>query len=262
MIETHVDRARETVEAERDVLAEERAAYEQFRRRVADVSTAEGRPTVSASASLGGVATRTSSGDAGDTACATVREAFAETVRPHSVDDVGDEPLLETIREELGDGVALALAPTTGPGFTPQTKEAVLSATCERRHAIDATIDALDDEAESLQEVCKAVGEITEWLDAAEETPLPALGFDALRERHEQLSSYRERCATLLDDRQALLQQTTGRNPGADVGHRCLVRYLYQSFPVVYPVLSTLTRLYELLEECQRTVRDHLTQRG
>lgn len=262
MIETHVDRARETVAREREVLAEERAAYEQFRRRVADVSTAEARPTVSASTSLGGVAARTSTADTGDTACTTVREAFGETVRPHSVDDVGsDEPLLETIREELGDGVALALAPTTDPGFTPRTKEAVLSATGERRHAIDATTDALDDEAESLRAVGEAVGEITQWLGEAEETPLSSLDFDALRERHERLSSYRERCAALLDDRQELLDQTTGRNVGAGVGHRWLVRYLYQSFPVVYPVLSTLTRLYGLLGECQRAVRDHLTRR-
>lgn len=261
MIETHVDRARATVDREMEALVEERAAYEQFRRHVAGLST-ETRQATAGGVGPGSVAVRAGGGDTGDSACAQVREAFAETIRPHSVDDIGDdESLLETIREELGDGVALALAPTTDPGFTPQTKQAVLSAARDRRHGIDATTDSLDSEAESLEAAGETVTEITDWIEAAEETPLSSLGFDALRERHDRLADHRERCEQLLADRQALLHRTTGRNAGADVSHRSLVRYLYQSFPVVYPVLSTLTRLLGLLTDCQRTVRDHLTRR-
>ncbi|WP_435115097.1 DUF7260 family protein [Halolamina sp. C58] len=262
MIETHVDRARTAVEREREVLSEERSAYETFRRRVESLSAAEMGHGGGVGGARGGVVSRTAHGDASGGACEQVREAFAETVRPYSVDDVGDEPLLETIREELGDGIALALAPTTETAFTPETKGAILTATRERRRGIDATIDALESEAESLRAVGEAVGEITDWLATADETPLSELGFEALRERHDRLAEFRDRCEGLLDDRQELLLTTTGRNQSADVAHRTLVRYLYSSLPVVYPVLSTVTRLYDLLAECQRAVRAHLTRRA
>lgn len=261
MIETHVGSAREAVERERELLAEERAAYEQFQREVASLSATEMRRGTAGTAS-GGAAVQSAGVETGESACEQVREAFAETVRPYSVDDVGDEPLLETIREELGDGVALALAPTTDTAFTAGTKQAVLTAARERRRGIEATVDALDSEAASLREVGDAVAETTDWLATADETPLSTLGFDALCERHERLAEYRNQCEELLDDRQRLLLETTGRNQSADVRHRSLVRYLYKSFPVVYPVLSTLTRLYDLLEDCQRAVRNHLTRCG
>lgn len=261
MIETHVDRARTAVEREREVLSEEGSAYEAFRRRVESLSAAEMGRSGGVGGTHGGIATRTAHGDTSGGACEAVREAFAETVRPYSVDDVGDEPLLETIREELGDGIALALAPTTETAFTPQTKGAILTAARERRRGIDATIDALDSEAESLCTVGKAVGEITDWIAAAEETPLSELGFEELRERHDRLAEFRDRCERLLDDRQELLLRTTGRNQSADVSHRSLVRYLYSSLPVVYPVLSTVARLYDVLGECQRAVRASLTRR-
>ena len=263
MIETHVDRARDAVEHERELLAEEGAAYEEFCSRIGSLSATEAGPGASTGGSpRGGLVAGASRPDTGGAACEQAREAFAETVQPYSVADVEEEPLLETIREELGDGVALALAPTTDPGFTTQTKGAVLSAARERRRGIEATIDALDSEAESLREVGNTVGTITDWLAEADETPLSTLGFGALRERHERLAEHRDRVAELLDDRQELLASTTGRNRSADITHRSLVRYLYEPLPVVYPVLSTLTRLYDLLDDCQRTVREHLTRRA
>jgi len=261
VIETHVDSAREAVDRERGLLADEAAAYEEFRSRVASLSATEMGQGAGAAAP-GGVAVRSARTDAGGEALERVRAAFAETVRPYSVDDVGEEPLLETIRAELGDGIALALAPTTETGFTAGTKRAVLTAARERGRGIEATIDALEREAASLRSVGDAVDEVTEWLATADETPLSTLGFDALRDRHERLADHRERCERLLADRQELLLSTTGRNESADVSHRSLVRYLYSSFPVVYPVLSTVTRLYDLLADCQHAVRDHLTRRG
>ena len=262
MIETHVDGATEVVERERAALTEQGAAYEEFRRRVASLSTTERRPGSAGATVHGGGAARTARADTGGAACERVRETFAETVRPHSIDDVGEEPLLETIREELGDGVALALAPTTDAGFTPKTKQAVLTAARERSRGIEATLASIDSERESLEGAADVVAELTEWLVAADETPLSSLGFDALRDRHERLAAYRARCDSLLTERQELLASTTGRNGSADVTHRSLVRYLYSSFPVVYPVLSTVTRLADLLGDCQRAVRSHLTRRA
>jgi len=262
MIETHVDSATEAAERERAALTEQGAAYEEFRRRVASLSTTEIRRGCAGATAHGSVTARTARADTGGAACERVRETFAETVRPHSIDDVGEEPLLETIREELGDGVALALAPTTDAGFTPKTKRAVLTATRERSRGIEATVAAIDSELESLETAADVVAGLTEWLAAANETPLSSLGFDALRNRHERLATHRSQCDSLLTERQELLASTTGRNQSADVTHRSLVRYLYSSYPVVYPVLSTVTRLVDLLDDCQRTVRSHLTRRA
>ena len=262
MIETHVDRAREAVERERDVLEEEGTAYEVFRRRVASLSATEMSGRAATGGTGHGVVAQAVRPDAGDDACGQVREAFAETIRPYSVENVENEPLLETIRGELGDGIALALAPTTDAGFTPETKRAILTAARERRRGIAATIESLDSEAESLREAGEAVDEITDWLADADETPLSSLGFEALQARHDRLTGHRERCERLLEERQELLVATTGRNASADITHRSLVGYLYTALPVDYPVLSTLTRLYDLLEECERAVRAHLTRRA
>lgn len=260
MIETHVERARQTAESERASFADERAAYEQFRRRAADLSTTE-LGDAGTLGPTGAVTTRTAT-ETKDAGCQAVREAFAETVRPFSVEDVTDEPLLATIRAELGDGVALALAPTTDTGFTARTREAVLAACRDRRQAIDATTAALDSEIDSLRAATAVIEEITEWLAATDETALSSLEFEGLADRHDRLSAFRTRCEQCLADRQELLGETTGRTPGADVTHGSLVRFCYQSFPVDYPVLSTVTRLYELLGDCQRVVRAHLTCRG
>ncbi|OYR50821.1 hypothetical protein [Halorubrum sp. Ea8] len=59
---------------------------------------------------------------AGDARCREVRRAFHETARPHSLADVDDadaESLLETVRSEFTESVAVALAPTTDASSTP-----------------------------------------------------------------------------------------------------------------------------------------------
>ena len=79
--------------------------------------------------------------------------------------------------------------------------------------------------------------------------------------RHEQLSTHRDQCEERLLARQETIQTTTSQDAQIGLKHRSLVTYLYQAFPVSYPVLSTLTRLNALLADCQRIVRDHLTRR-
>jgi hypothetical protein len=67
------------------------------------------------------------------------REAFDETIRPHSVADVDEtEPLLGTIRGEFRDALPVALAPATAASFTLElpvdhpvlATAATLDATC------------------------------------------------------------------------------------------------------------------------------------
>ncbi|ELZ38820.1 DUF7260 family protein [Halorubrum tebenquichense] len=269
-VETHVDRARDRVAAERDAVADERRAYERFGSAVASIPTtsgptaAGGEPTAGTGPGTGGVRAavggRTASATDG---CRRVREAFAETVRPHSVADrAADEPLLATVREELGDAVAVALSPKTDHDFTPPVASAIGSAVDDRIAEIAVFDRTLEREAASLRSAGETVRELTDWLAAADETPLLTLGFDELRRRHEALADRIATCESLLADRQADLDRTASRGASVGLRQRSTVAYLYDDFPVSHPVLSTVARLVETLTECQRAVRDHLTRRA
>jgi len=259
-VETHVDAAVTRVHAEREATARKRDALGSFVDRVADL-TPETAPTARVGAT-GAVGTglRPDGSTAGG--CESVRTAFAETVRPHSVAD-GDrtEPLLETIGNELTEPIAAALAPTSNAGFSPELKRCVLEETRSRQTETELLCRALDREATSLEAAGDAVGEITSWIATADETPLSELDFGALRGRHETLADHRSRCEKLARTRQSFLQETTSRRAEAGIEHRSLVGYLYGDFPVDHPVLATVARLDRTCRECQRTVRDHLTRR-
>lgn len=261
-VETRVDRAAARVREERTALEAKGAAYESFVRRVAAVPpapapTPSGPPRATAATGAQFHAEAT-----GDDRCRAVREAFAETVRPHSVADVDDpESLSTTIRSELTGAVADVLAPTSDAVLTPEAKRAVVAEARTQRAGVAVTDRTLDREAASLDGAAAVVEDVTSWVAASERTPLSELGFDALRDRHRNLAAHRERCGEAVADRQAFLRESTGRSAAVEVSHRALALYLYQAFPVRYPALSAVTRLDAVCESCQRAVRAHLVRR-
>ena len=256
---THIDQAGTRVQAEQEVVAEKIDAFDAFVRRVAELSTGQ-TPSSAGMAATTGTQLRVDS--ATDDHCRTVRRAFDETVRPHSVaDGDGSESLLETIREELTDTIALALAPTTDVSFSPELKQMVISKTRARRAESTALHEALGREERHLADVGAAVDDITAWLVDANETPLTDLGFDALERRHETLTSHRDRCEELVHRRQQFLDETTKNGVAAGVRHEHLIPSLYRDFPVDHPVLATVANLDAICDEGQRTVRDHVVRR-
>lgn len=260
MIETHIDDARERVTAERDVLTEKRAGVAEFAERVAEVAP----ESASTAATAAGGMTATTTGGVGNgpsDPCAEIREAFAETVAPHSTPEDGSEPLLETVRVELTDSVAAALAPGTATPLSPELKRAIVSETQRRQTELAVMCQALDSEEQRLAEAADTVEEITDWLVEADETPLSELGFDALKQRYERLAAHREACDRLAADRQAFLDGTTSEAVETGVRNDHIVSQLYEDFAVEYPVLATAGRLEELCRDCQRVIRDHLTRR-
>ncbi len=201
---------------------------------------------------------------------AVVRDAFAETVL--SVRDEGSNSspsastptVLRGLRSEFGDEIAVALAPGTNARFTPPVKRALQSAIAGRRGELRAFRAALDRERESLRSAREDVDAVVSWIASADETPLSELGFEALRDRHETLDRHRERCESRLSERQRTLGSATGHGAEAGLTHRSLVAHLYgdvDEFPTTHPVLSTVVRLIDCCESCQRSVRDHLTRR-
>ncbi|TKX57352.1 hypothetical protein EXE44_10295 [Halorubrum sp. SS7] len=260
-VDTYVERARTRVRTEREALDAKRTAFERFDRRVRSIS-ADPTPVASTGAAVTGTEQRVK--PAGDARCRDVRRAFEETVRPHSLDDVegsGDESLLETVRSELTESIALALSPATDASFSPQLKRTIVAETAARRNEVKALEGALAREAAHLSDAADAVDAVVERLAALDETPLTALGFGALETRHETLDELRSRCADLARRRQEFLNGTTSNGAEAAVAHRRLPPYLYRDFPVDHPVLSTVATLDATCDDCQRAVRRHLVRR-
>ena len=262
MIETHIDDARERVIAEQEALATKEAAMQTFIDRVAEISSESPSTAATAGAAQGMTATVTGGPNGGPSdSCGEVREAFAETVAPHSVPEDDSEPLLETIRVELTDSVAAALSTGTATPLSPELKGAIVSEAQRRQTELEVMCRALDNEQERLTEAAATVTEITDWLVEADETPLSELGFDALKQRHEQLAAHRDACDRLVAERQAFLDGTTSEAVETGVRNDHIVSQLYEDLPVEYPVLATASRLEELCQNCQRVVREHLTRR-
>ena len=251
--ETHVPAASERVADEREAVAAKLTAYDTFVERLRDVST----DGVGGDAP-GPVGTTLATTQQGG-GCAAVREAFAATVRSaESVDD--DESVFETLASELGEEVAVALAPTTGSAFTPQFREQVIEAATERRWQLRTMATALEREAAALDAASEAFATIRRWLERTDETPLTELDFDGLQRRHARLDDHLDRCAERARERQSFLDGSTSEHAHVGLGHRCLVSYLYEDLPVEYPVLDGVATLVATCERCQRNVRAHLTR--
>lgn len=261
-VDTYIEQARTRVRAEQEAIAEMRDAYGTFINRVQKLQPDQTPSSVATLTTAGG-ATHLSADASSADGCRPVRRAFAETIRPHSVADLDEtESLLETIREEFTDAIAVALAPTTEASFTPDLKRMVLTEARSRQSEATALWKALEREETHLDDASDAVDDIVAWIVDANETPLTDLGFDALQRRHETLASHRDYCEEVARDRQEFLQKTTNNGVDAGVRHKSLLPYLYQDFPVDHPVLATVTTLDETCQECQRTVRDHLVRRA
>ncbi|QCC49172.1 DUF7260 family protein [Halobellus limi] len=261
-VDTYTEQARTRVRAEREAVDEKLDAYEAFIRRVRDLQTEQTPSSVAGLTTTAGAAHR-SADASGTDRCRTVRTAFDETVRPHSVADIDEtESLLDTIREEFRDALAVALAPTTEASFTLELKRTVLTEARSRRSEAAAVQKALGREESQLDDAAGVVDDVTDWIADANETPLTDLGFDALKRRHRRLADHRDRCEDVVRDRQAFLGRTTNNGVDAGVRHRGLVPYLYQTFPVDHPVLATVATLDATCRACQRSVRDSLVRRA
>lgn len=254
-VETHLHRARERVESERTVVATKRDAFGTFAERVQTLSASGPRVNQVGQAVAGGISAR--SGTRSTDQREQVRTAFAETVGTHTEPD----SVLASLRRELGDDVALALAPTTNASFTPQLQTQLLSQVTARKRELSVTDAALKREQESIKTNLETVESIVAWLVESDERLLSELGFDTLRTRYERLDEFQATCAEQTRTRQEFLAATTSQGGQVGVDHRGLVESLYEDFSVDYPVLATVTRLLAVCDEAQQAVYAHLARR-
>ncbi|MFC7073388.1 hypothetical protein ACFQJ7_00750 [Halovenus rubra] len=259
---TLVDKALSRVAEERTLLRNLQAAFNQFEQEVRQLSTAPtgGSPRQMTDGGVTPVSKAVGAAGSGTDRCQSVCEVFAERVKPHSTEAVdGDEPVLETVRHELGDEVALALAPTTDTSYDKRVKQGILAASQQRRTEIEAMCNALDAEEVSVESARELVTVVEQF--AADEEPLLSLSFRALQSQHEELAGYQDRIKNRLEQRQCHLHGSTGVDAKIGVTHLSLAEHLYSSFTSSYPVLSTLTQLCSCCQASQREVRDHLVRR-
>ena len=201
-------------------------------------------------------------GGSSDDQCRRLRERFEATVQPCSVEDVaGTEPVLKTIKAELGEQIALALAPSGNACFTPQLRDGIIVSVEERRAELRAMSAALDRELTFLRKAREEIDEIVDGIEETGDRYLYRYGFTELRERHDRLEAYRTRCDRLARERQTVLASATSYGASAGMNHRTLIAYLYRSLPTNHPVLTAIVRLYAGCSEGQRALRDHLARR-
>ena len=254
--------ARERAEAESDHVDGKRAAFDRFERTVRGIDPVETGTAAPRAAAGGAVAGTPVTERSGDDRCRRVRESFAETIRPYSVEDVTEaESVVATIGEELGEEVALAVSPGGGGEFTSPVRAAVVSAIGDRRSELRAMAAALEREHESLRAAVDELDAMRDEAAAPGNRRLYRHGFEELRERHERLARFRERCERLARERQELLASTTSHGAETGIRHRTLVGYLYRELSVGHPVLATVVGFEEGCIEAQRAIRDQLTRR-
>lgn len=259
-VETAIEQARSRVADEQTFTSEKRAAFERFRADLADIDASQ----PSGGAIGGGGPTRVVSAHTSGTDVSAVLSAF-ETHLGEYCGDATDthDSVHEAVAAEFSTELAVSLCGGDSAGtLTPQLKQVVVAETNDRLAELQVMERALDREAESLAAVGDPVESVCSWFSTHDATPLTDLGFEALRERHDELASHREALTAAAAERQETLHATTGGPDAVGIEQDVLVEYLYAGFEATHPALATLARLDSLCADAQRTVRAHLCARA
>lgn len=259
---TDVHRALECVTDQRATVADRIDAFETFAARVRELPAGPAATTAGPVAQATPTAMTSRVAGAGPTTpdpCAVVRRTFLETIVPNTTVEIdGEESIVRALAAEFSRDIAVAL--TTNATWTAELKTAVVEAATTRRLEAERLQAALEAEAERLEALLDDLDPIVAWLRSTASESLRQYGFDELRAKHDRLEEFCDRLTAALEERQQRLQEPV--QDADDVSYRTLVESVYASFESRYPVLATLTRLYRVCRECQRTVRDHLVRRA
>jgi Fe-S-cluster formation regulator IscX/YfhJ len=251
-----IEAAVTALDDERESLEAERAAFTQFRKRVAamDVHTPPSHTTARIKNAIMGASEDTSSA----TQSRQVQSAYRETVMsvPHYEDDY-DQSLDEDLAEEFSPELVSALA--TADTLTPTVQQTLLTG-CQRAIEGRTTLlNALDREADDLQQVHDTLEAMNKALTEMNQRPLANWSTSELISAHERLSEFQTQCDDLAAERQAKLRSQ--RIPGPRHTDEKLNEYLYESLPVTYPVLADLAELSTLLNTARQRLERALITR-
>lgn len=247
-----IETAEAALDDERECLEDERAAFAQFRKRIASMDAHAPAPTATTRVKRAkNVIVGASEAPTSTAQIEHVRSAYRETVMsvPHYEEDY-DQSLHEDIAEEFSPELADALA--TADSLTPPIQDTLLTGSDRATNGRTTLLNALDREADTLQHVRDTLNKMNTTLNEMNQRPLGAWSSTELRSTDERLADFEAQCDDLAADRQAELHSQ--RIPGPHHSDEDLNEYLYKSLPVTYPVLADLADFTSLL----RTARQHL----
>jgi len=254
-----INRARAIIEREQRILHTEVEAFRAFHRRVDQIdsnTTATPNPFAFKGQLFEHIdsclRTTTDDESSTETALMRVRLAYLGTVMavPHYEEEYGNS-YRESLNAEFGPGLASTLV--DADGFTPISKEQLLSGV---EAAIQTRIDALpalDREAATLIRATTIIDEIREELTAITSRPFFECEYDELEQLREDLDELNDRCEGLAERRQSgdLHNNTTLFNPP---NTHILEKYPYGDTSTRYPILYTVAALSDRIT----TTKQHI----
>lgn len=251
-----IEAAVAALDVERERLEAERAAFAQFRKRVAATDVhAPSSPVITSIKSAVMSASETASSIA---QTEHVRNAYRETVMsvPHYEEDY-NHSLDDDLAEEFSQELASALATTDS--LTPPVHQTLLTG-CQRAIESRTTLlSAFDREADDLQQMRDTLETVNSSLIEMNQRPLTAWSTDEIISTYKRLSEFQTQCDDLAAERQAELRSQ--RIPGPSHTDEELNEYLYESLSVTYPVLADLAKLSSYLHMARQRLEQALITR-
>lgn len=244
---THIERAIEVVDREREIIADERTSFQRFHARLSKVEPRRSAAVTATAGTVGGASVSMHAESPVDASLQSVRTAFRETVMdvPHFADEYGDS-LEESLATEFG--VEVAAQVVDGTQLTPvlyrTLSQGAMTAVRDRK----SFQQTLARERDSLLEIRSGLDECERRVAAAEERLGEAPSsrdFGALDER---LAAIEETCTALVDERQSLVHGRSGVNLSGVTG-TSLMTYLYGEGEASCPALAALADAVDAIRD-------------
>lgn len=246
-----ISTAIDVLEAERERVAAERAAFARFRSVVAEIE-----PSAPDSGTAAGGPARTVVEPTADRGLERIREAYRATVMdvPHYEESYG-EPLVENVAAELDPDAARTIADGR---YTPPLRAALVAHSRTAADSRARLLDALDEERDTLETSADRLRAI------AAERPERAIdrsgtrSLDGLLGDRETVCALCDRCDEVAIDRQAALRRSPGDGRSLDADE---ITYVYESLSVDHPVLADVATLGERLDQTRQRIDGLLAAR-
>lgn len=250
---TRLDGAREALTREATRTRAERDAFEQFRRRIANLESSErARPTPT----VGGtnVLTVPAGGAAVDDGLADARRAYRETVMATAhYDEEYDETLATNVAEEFSAPVASALV-EDGGALTPSLRTTLASGARRASRERTELLSRLEAERSSIEAAESTLAPAVDASEAVVDRDLSRASYTDLVAEYERLEWHEGRVEPLLSDRQARIHDEEG-------DRRHWFDYLYRSLSSPYPVLSAGAGTLSLIDDAKSALASAASDR-
>lgn len=244
----HIEEAWGLLETEREQTQAERAAFEEFARRVNSLPVSSPRATVGQVPAL--------EVDQAASGVEPVAEAYRETVMAVShYEDEYDEPFEANLVAELGPDVATAVA--EGSILTPELQTALASSAREAATKRERLLRHLDREATALEDADERLSTAAEKLDRIDATPPRERSYAGLIDAREALGDVECWCRDVLTERQGFVQAREAASNDVP----SLRAYLYGPLDVDYPVLACGAAMMERIQSSRAGIESALARR-